>query len=53
MIRMNQKHQTAWMLVFLSAVSLILSSCAPVLVAGGAAGGYAVAKHEQHEDAEK
>ena len=36
-----------WMLTF------FVSGCAPLLVAGGAAGGYAVAKHVDEEKAEK
>ncbi len=53
MTKISEKYCTALILVFLSAVSLILSSCAPLLIAGGATGGYAVAKHEQHEDTGK
>ena len=39
------KNLRALTLVFLFAASLVLTGCAPLLIAGGAVGGYAVAKN--------
>lgn len=40
-----QSGQTAaWFVMIVVAVGSVLAGCAPLLIAGGAAGGYAVAK---------
>ena len=52
MTKTNNKHFRASILVSILALSMFFSGCAPLLIAGGAAGGYAVAKHNDEEKAE-
>lgn len=40
-------HGLFWMVAFYMSIVLLFSGCAPLLVAGGAVGGYAVAKDMQ------
>ena len=53
MIKTNEKYFTLTILVSILTLSLLLSGCAPLLVGGGAVGGYAVAKHVDEEKAER
>ncbi len=50
MIKIIEKYFTALVLLFLSAISLVLSGCAPLLVGAGAVGGYKVAEHTGAHD---
>ena len=42
---LNKSAQNALFLAVLFSVSILLSGCAAVLIAGGVVGGYAIAQH--------
>ncbi len=50
MTQANKKYSLAAILVFILAVSFIISGCAPLLVGAGAVGGYKVAEHTNAHD---
>ena len=53
MAKTNDRYFTSIILASILTLSVLFSGCAPLLVGGGAIGGYAIAKHVDEEKAER